>query len=65
MFAFDRAALYTFSDPAPPTPTDSATSSDGQPGLGPLAGLAGLGAGALYALARRRRSGEESPDHKA
>jgi hypothetical protein len=63
--AFDRAALYTFADPEPPTPTESATSSDGQPGLGLLSGLAGLGAGALYALVRRHRSREVPPDHKA
>jgi PGF-CTERM protein len=58
VFGFDEAALYTFSDPAAgPTGTPTApTSSDGQPGFGPLAALAGLGAGAWYALSRRRRA---------
>jgi hypothetical protein len=54
----ERAALYTFSDPATGTPTSAdGASSDGQPGFGPLAGVAGLGAGVLYALARRRGDG--------
>jgi hypothetical protein len=67
VFAFDHAALYTFSDPAAtPSATPTAlTSSDGQPGFGPLAGLAGLGAGAWYALARRRRRGSGPVDRRS
>jgi hypothetical protein len=60
VFAFDEAALYTFRDPESGIPTDGATTAtDGQPGLGPLAGVAGLaGAG----LAARRLLGRDDGD---
>ncbi|MFB6205135.1 MAG: LVIVD repeat-containing protein [Haloglomus sp.] len=69
-FGSDRAALYTFESPPVETPTTAGepTSTGGQPGFGPLAGLASLGTGALYALARRRAGERRSVgagDHKA
>jgi PGF-CTERM protein len=52
--AFDEAALYTFRDPA----AETSTTTDGQPGFGPVAGLAGLaGAGAAAWRTLRRDDG--------
>ena len=54
-FVLDAAALYTFRDPGPPA-DGTTTATDGQSGLGPLAGVSGLaGAG----LAARRLLGRD------
>jgi hypothetical protein len=54
VLAFDAAALYTFRGPS----VGSRTSTDGQPGFGPLAGLVGL-AGAGTAAWRALRQDDD------